>query len=58
MGHLQILHCSGAGQEGFAGKKEQIGSSVKDKNRLKRVVKVCSRFYALISSLLMRAKMT
>ena len=34
--------------------KKQIGSSVKDRNKLKRVVKACSRFYACISSLLMR----
>ena len=32
-------------------KKKQIGSPVKDRNKLKRVVKVCSRFYACISSL-------
>ena len=32
--------------------KKQIGSSVKDRNKLKRVVKVFSRFYACISSLL------
>ena len=37
--------------EGFTGKK-QIGSSVKDRNKLKRVVNACSRFYACISSLL------
>ena len=30
--------------------KKQIGSSVKDRNKLKRVVKACSRFYACISS--------
>ena len=48
----------GPGKKVLLGKKKQIGSSVKDKNRLKRVVKVCSRFYALISSLLMRAKIT
>ena len=28
--------------------KKQIGSSVKDRNKLKRVVKACSRFYARI----------
>ena len=35
-------------------KKMQIGSSVKDRNKLKRVVKACSRFhmYVRISSLL------
>ena len=32
--------------------KKQIGSSVKDRNKLNRVVKACSRFYACISSLL------
>ena len=32
--------------------KKQIGSSVKGRNKLKRVVKVFSRFYACISSLL------
>ena len=31
-----------------------IGSSVKDRNKLKRVVKACSRFYACISSLLIK----
>ena len=34
--------------------KMQIGSSVKDRNKLKRVVKACSRFYACISSLLIK----
>ena len=43
--------------EGFTGKKKQIGSSVKDRNKLKRVVKVCSRFYACISSLLIKPKL-
>ena len=32
--------------------KKQIGSSVKGRNKLKRVVKAFSRFYACISSLL------
>ena len=32
--------------------KKQISSSVKDRNKLKRVVKAFSRFYACISSLL------
>ena len=36
--------------EGFTGKK-QIGSSIKDRNILKRVVKACSRFHARVSSL-------
>ena len=35
-------------------KKMQIGSSVKDRNKLKRVVKACSQFYACISSLLIK----
>ena len=43
--------------EGFTGKKKEIGSSVKDGNKLKRVVKVCSRFYACISSLLIKPKL-
>ena len=34
--------------------KRQIGSSVKDSNKLKRVVKACSRSYACISSLLIK----
>ena len=42
--------------EGFTGKK-QIGSSVKDRNKLKRVVKACSRFYACISSLLIKPEL-
>ena len=37
--------------------KKQIGSSVKDRNKLKRVVKACSRFYACISSLLMKPEL-
>ena len=32
-------------------KKKQIGSFAKDRNKLKRVVKACSRFYARVSSL-------
>ena len=44
--------------DGFTGrKKKQIGSSVKDRNKLKRVVKACSRFYACISSLLIKPKL-
>ena len=44
--------------EGFTGKKKkQIGSSVKDGNKLKRVVKAGSRFYAFISSLLIKPKL-
>ena len=38
-------------------KKKQIGSSVKDRNKLKRVVKACSRFYACISSLLIKPEL-
>ena len=37
--------------------KKQIGSSVKDRNKLKRVVKACPRFYACISSLLIKPKL-
>ena len=36
--------------------KKQIGSSVKDRNKLKTVVKAFSRFYACISSLLIKPK--
>ena len=38
-------------------KKKQIGSPVKDRNKLKWVVKACSRFYACISSLLIKPKL-
>ena len=31
--------------------KKQIGSSINDRNKLKRVVNVCYRFYARVSSL-------
>ena len=37
--------------------KKQTGSSVKDRNNLKRVVKACSGFYACISSLLIKPKL-
>ena len=37
--------------------KKHIGSSVKDRNKLKRVVKARSRFYACISSLLIKPKL-
>ena len=37
--------------------KKQIGSSVKDRNKLKRVIKACSRFYACISSLLIKPEL-
>ena len=43
--------------ESFTGKKKQIGSSVKDRNKLKRVVKACSRFYACISSSLIKPQL-
>ena len=38
-------------------KKKQIGSSVKDGNKLKRIVKTCSRFYACQSSLLIKPEL-
>ena len=73
VGHLQILHCPGARHlptpgpfpsfshargflskynytEGFTGKKA-------DWRKLKRVVKACFRFYACISSLLIKPKL-
>ena len=37
--------------------KKQIGSSIKDRNKLKRVVKACSGFYACISSLLIKPEL-
>ena len=39
--------------------KKQIGSSVKDRNKLQRVVKACSRFYmyVCISSLLIKPEL-
>ena len=37
--------------------KKQIGSSVKNRNKLKRVVKACSRFNSCISSLLIKPKL-
>ena len=37
--------------------KKQIGSSVKDRTKLKKVVKACSRFYTCISSLLIKPKL-
>ena len=40
----------------FTGKK-QIGSSVKDRNKLKRFVKACSLFYACISSWLIKPEL-
>ena len=43
--------------EGFTGKKNRIGSSVKDRKKLKRVVKACSRFYVCFSSLLIKPKL-
>ena len=38
-------------------KKMQIGSSIKDRNKLKRVVKACSRFYECVSSLLIKPEL-
>ena len=38
-------------------KKKQIGSSVEDRNKLKRVIKACSRFYARISLLLIKPEL-
>ena len=37
--------------------KKQIGSSVKARKKLKRAVKACSRFFARISSLLIKAEL-
>ena len=42
--------------EDFTGKK-QIGSSVKDRKKLIRVVKACSQVFAPISSLLIKAEL-
>ena len=38
-------------------KKKQIGLSVEDRNKLKRVIKACSRFYARISLLLIKPEL-
>ena len=65
VGHLQILCCPGAGHlptpgllhRGFYWERKQIGSSVKDRKKLKRVVKACSWFYACISSLLIKPEL-
>ena len=35
----------------------QIGSHLKDRKKLKRFVKACSRFYACISSLLIKPEL-
>ena len=43
--------------EGFTEKKKEIGSSVRDRNKLKRVVKASSRFYVCISSLLIKPEL-
>ena len=37
--------------------KKQIGISVNDRNKLKRVIKACSPFYACISSLLIKPEL-
>ena len=56
-GHLQILRWStpvsyqNILHRGFYWKNKQIGSSVKDRKKLKRFVKTYSRFYACISCL-------
>ena len=47
----KILH------RGFYWKNKQIGSFVKDGKKLKRFVKACSRFYACISSLLIKPEL-
>ena len=39
-------------RKGFYWKNKHIGSSVKDRKKLNRLVKACVRFYACISSLL------
>ena len=73
VGHLQILRCAGAGHlptpnfwhargflseynytEDFTGK---TSSSVKDRKKLKRFIKACFRFYACISSLLIKPEL-
>ena len=73
VGHLQILRCPGTGHlptpnfwhargflseynytEDFTGK---TGSSVKDRKKLKRFIKACFRFYACISSLLIKPEL-
>ena len=64
-GHLPALLVPGVGHLPTQGpfpsfwhwKKMQIGSSVKYRNKLKRVVKACFRFYACISSLLIKPKL-
>ena len=43
--------------EVFYWKNKQIGSSVKDGKKLKRFIKACSRFYACISSLLIKPEL-
>ena len=42
---------------GFYWKNKQIGSFFKDGKKLKRFVKACSRFYACISSLLIKPEL-
>ena len=62
-GHLQILRWStpvsyqNILHRGFYWKNKQIGSSVKDRKKLKRFVKTYSRFYACISSLLIKPEL-
>ena len=38
-------------------RNKQIGSSVKDRKKLQRVIKACSQFYACISSLLIKPEL-
>ena len=55
-GHFQGFHTHAVSYQNITTQKvllekKQIGSFVKDRNKLKRVVKACSRFYARVSSL-------
>ena len=43
--------------EDFTGNNKQIGSFFKDGKKMKRFVKACSRFYAYISSLLIKLEL-
>ena len=54
LSNTHALSCQNVTTEKVLLEKKQIGSSVKDRNKLKRVVKACSRFYACISSLLIK----
>ena len=70
VGHLQILHCPWAGHlptlgplasfwhaPSFLSEYNYTGSPVKDRSKLTRVVKACSRFYAYTSSLLIKPEL-